>query len=399
MASHIARPTGVNPYRLVEANTSAAAYFRDHLVGHLPALLYLHSRGAVAATVHTQPWGIGYAPPGWTSLHTHLSQLGFTGDEQLAAGLVATSSHGSLIDVFHDRVMFPIRSRDGQIVAFIGRFIGRDPPGHPPTPKYRNTTTTIIYSKKHQLYGLAEQFGADQPPDAVMLVEGPTDVLAIARIRRTVSIKRHPSRWYAVAPCGTVLTAEQVALLAGSLPPGTPIIVASDADAAGLAATDRSRRLLYQWNGPIEAIALPTGQDPASLVAAHGARGASQILDRARQPLVDLVVNHRLAAIDATHIEGRVRALRSVAPLIADTAARDTAHAARIAGYLSARLNLTPLTVYEAIYPPDDQQMQADPARADSPGSAALRARGRQCIADRVPATGSASRRPRSMWS
>jgi DNA primase catalytic core len=343
---------GIDPHRLIHANTTAVGYFRDHLAGHLPALRYLHSRAVVATTAIAEPWTVGYAPRSWDALHTHLTGLGFTGAEQLAAGLVTTSIRGSLIDVFHDRVMFPIRNRDGQVVAFTGRFIGTDRPGAAATPRYRNTIGTAVYRKKHQLYGLSEQLTGDIEPAAVMLVEGPTDVLAIARIRRTVSTGHDPSRWWAVAPCGTVLTAEQVALLADSVPPATPVVVAFDADTAGAGAADRSHEMLRGWPGPVEAIALPAGQDPASLVAAHGARAAAGILDQARRPLVDLVMEHRLAAVDLTHLDDRLRALRLVAPLAAEVAARDVDHAARLALALTVRLALNPLTVYEAISPP-----------------------------------------------
>src|SRR5690348_2377552 len=174
-----APPTrGVDPQRLLDAHRLATEFYRSHVLHELRALIYLRSRGIIAATAHTMPWTIGYAPRGWTTLRDHLYSHGFTEPELLAAGLVTTSRNGSVIDVFRDRVMFPVRNSDGQVVAFTGR----DLSGRPGVPKYRNTTTTAIYRKSELLYGLAEQFDTHTQPAAVLLVEGPADVVAVARM-------------------------------------------------------------------------------------------------------------------------------------------------------------------------------------------------------------------------
>ncbi len=140
-----------DPARLIAAHQAANDFYRSYLLDEPKALAYLRSRGIVAATAHAEPWTIGYAPPGWTQLRDHLSARGFTSTELLAAGLVTTARSGSLIDVFRDRVTFPIRDPAGQVVAFTGR----DLSGRPDTPKYRNTTTTAIYRKSATLYGIA----------------------------------------------------------------------------------------------------------------------------------------------------------------------------------------------------------------------------------------------------
>lgn len=353
--------------RLVEAHRLANEFYRSHLLDEPRALTYLRSRGIVAATAHSAPWTIGYAPKGWTHLRDHLRDHDFTDEELLAAGLVTSARNGNLIDVFRDRVTFPIRDRAGHVVAFTGR----DLSGREDTPKYRNTTTTAIYQKKTMLYGLGEQFGGDLQPAAVMLVEGPADVVAVARLRLSVPAERYPDPYLAVAPCGTALTAEQVELLAQAAPPGTPIVSAFDADTAGNAAIDKSYRLLRDWPGPVEAMALPVGTDPAALVAA-GPADAVAAFDQARVPLVDLVLDHRLAphlrrldhrlaeltrlrrdpSTEATLI--KLDAVHAVAPLIAEAAEADPTQAARLSLALATRLQLNPLTVFEAIYPPDE---------------------------------------------
>ncbi|OLE24631.1 MAG: hypothetical protein AUG44_18620 [Actinobacteria bacterium 13_1_20CM_3_71_11] len=333
----------VDPRRLFAAHAAAAEFYRARLPGHLPALAYLHSRGVSEAVAHRPPWTVGYAPAGWTELRTALHAAGFLDDELLAAGLATTARTGSVIDVFRDRVMFPVRRRDGLVVGFTGR----DLSGRSETPKYRNTVTTAIYRKKRVLYGLAEQLPGDR---VVLLVEGPTDVLAVACLRRWLP----DAPYVAVSPCGTALTAEQVALLRDAVPPGVPVVVAFDSDPAGEVAADRAYRLLRDWPGPVDALALPSGTDPAGLVARFR-HGAVALLERARRPLAQVVVDHRLDRFRLDEAEGRVTALRAAAPLVAEVAERDTRQAATLSAHLSARLRLDPLTVFEAVYPAPGQ--------------------------------------------
>lgn len=330
----------IDPRRLIAAHAAAAAFYRERLPGHLPALAYLHSRGVPPALANRPPWTVGYAPAGWTELRTVLHAAGFADRELLTAGLATTSRTGGIIDAFRDRVVFPVRNRAGHVVGFTGR----DLSGHPDTPKYRNTVTTAIYRKRRLLYGLAEQ--AERAPAAVLLVEGPTDVLALAGLGH-----RLPGVGYlAVAPCGTAVSADQVRLLADRVAAGTPLVVAFDADTAGAAAADRTYRLTRDWAGPVDAVVLPPGTDPAGLVARYR-QGAVPLLEHLRVALVEVVAEHRLSRFRLDEPEGRVNALRSAAPLVAEIGEQDTSRAAQLCAHLSARLHLDPLTVFEAAYP------------------------------------------------
>jgi DNA primase catalytic core len=373
----------VDPRRLLDAHRLATEFYRSHVLDEPRALAYLRSRGIIAATAHTRPWTIGYAPRGWTTLRDHLYSHGFNEPELLAAGLVTTSRNGSVIDVFRERVMFPVRNSDGQVVAFTGR----DLSGRPDVPKYRNTTTTAIYRKSELLYGLAEQFDTHTQPAAVLLVEGSADVVAVARMRISLPHGDYPDPFYAVAPCGTALTAQQVALLAAAVPPGTPVVAAFDADTAGANAIDKSYTLLRDWPGPVDAMALPADADPASLVAAGPAHALARFQE-ARTPLVDLVVEHRLAPhLDRLHtrLEELVRfgrdqsteslairldALRVVAGLLTEVADRDQPQSARLGLHVATRLELDPLTVFEAMYPPEERATAHPDDEAPAPEAA-----------------------------
>ena len=344
----------IDPRRLIAAHAAAAAFYRERLPGHLPALAYLHSRGVPPALANRPPWTVGYAPAGWRELRTVLHAAGFADRELLAAGLATTSRTGGIIDAFRDRVVFPVRNRAGHVVGFTGR----DLSGHPDTPKYRNTVTTAIYRKRRLLYGLAEQ--AERAPAAVLLVEGPTDVLALAGVgQRPAGVGQRPAGagygppdvgYLAVAPCGTAVSADQVRLLADRVAAGTPLVVAFDADTAGAAAADRTYRLTRDWAGPVDAVVLPPGTDPAGLVARYR-QGAVPLLEHLRVALVEVVAEHRLSRFRLDEPEGRVNALRSAAPLVAEIGEQDTSRAAQLCAHLSARLHLDPLTVFEAAYP------------------------------------------------
>lgn len=101
------------------------------------ALSYLAQRGIDAAAL-PENWPLGYAPPGWTRLVDDLHAQGFRDDVLLEAGIARRCSRGTLIDVFRDRVIFPVHDQAGPIAGFIGR----DLSGAPAAPKYLNTAGT-----------------------------------------------------------------------------------------------------------------------------------------------------------------------------------------------------------------------------------------------------------------
>ena len=87
------RDRDIDPQRLFAAHAAATGFYRSHLLDELRALSYLRSRGIVAATAHTAPWTIGYAPAGWTHLYDHLRADGYTDPELLAAGKEPALDH------------------------------------------------------------------------------------------------------------------------------------------------------------------------------------------------------------------------------------------------------------------------------------------------------------------
>ena len=121
---------------LSDANRTAAGILTEPS-RRTAALAYLQQRGIPADAVPSE-WPVGYAPPGWTRIVDQLR--GAYPDEVLvAAGLARRSSRGSLIDVFRDRVVFPVHDLGGCVAGFIGR----DLSGARAAPKYLNTTEQL----------------------------------------------------------------------------------------------------------------------------------------------------------------------------------------------------------------------------------------------------------------
>lgn len=328
--------------RLLEAHQRAAAFFARQLDAR-SAVAYLRSRGIPPALARADPWRLGYAPRGPTALLDHLRRSGFSDAEVLDAGL-AVPRRGRPVDAFRDRVMFPVRDPAG----YVRGFVGRDLSGNPRVPRYRNSATTTLYTKSDHLYGLAEcvRDGRARRAAAVVVVEGPADAVALSRLPTG-----DDGPWVAVATCGTALTVGQVRSLRAAVPPGAAVVACFDPDAAGRRAADRAYRLLRCWDGPVDAMVLPPGRDPAALVARCGPRGAGRVLRTCRTSLLAARVRARLAGRRLDEIEGRVTALRAAGALLRDAAPRDTSLLPGIARSLGVDLAFDAVTVAESIYP------------------------------------------------
>ncbi|MBQ1028970.1 toprim domain-containing protein [Micromonospora sp. C97] len=314
------RGTGLETGRLLAAVEAAVTYYRAQLKDADGPRAYLTERGLGVVVQREWPWRVGYAPPGWSSLTRHLRAAGFTPEELVGAGLSTRTrtDPDRLIDVFRDRVMFPVRDPDGYTVAFLGR---SGPDAGKDVPKYINNPQTAIYNKRQLLFGVAEQQDRITARWTPVLVEGPADVLAVwlsySRSRCAGAV--------ALAPCGTSLTDTQATILR-KLPGATQGLVAAfDADPAGRAAVDRAWHLLRQprFPGPLLAAAFSAGADPADLLRRpYGKAQLRAALQRQAQPMLDKMLDHRLAQLIERHprlledIGGRCAAVRILVPLV-----------------------------------------------------------------------------------
>jgi len=207
--------------RLIEAHEWAIKYFQASLIRNKSALDYVvHTRRLGKQTI--TDFQIGYAPESWDGLVKTLRTKGFSDAEIVQAGLAGSRSNGrGIFDQFRGRIMFTICDATGQPVGFTGRVLGDE------LPKYLNTPQTLIYDKSRVVFGLHLAKEAIRKNDRVVLVEGNMDVIA----SHQAGIKE------VVAASGTALTLEQLKALSYL---SKNVLLAFDADKAGLAAAERA---------------------------------------------------------------------------------------------------------------------------------------------------------------
>ena len=184
--------------RLEEINKRAAIFFFRQIKDkrYTSVLKYVHDRGINDESI--QSFGIGYSPGGTGLLNYIQKESKYSKEELLLSGLFV-EKEGKLKDKFYKRVMFPIRSGSGKVIAFTGRILPNNDFG----PKYMNSPETPIYHKKENVYGQYESRQEIRKQDFVIMCEGTTDVISAHQL----GIKN------IVAPLGTALTTEQLTKL------------------------------------------------------------------------------------------------------------------------------------------------------------------------------------------
>ncbi|WP_122465424.1 DNA primase [Brevundimonas lutea] len=256
-------------------------------------------------------FGLGYAPEGRTGLKDALTQRGAKPSDLVEAGLlIQPEGGGQPYDRFRDRLIFPILDARGRIVSFGGRAMNPDD-----RAKYLNGPETTLFHKGATLYGLPEArrlLGAAGKDDAtIVVVEGYMDVIACQRAGVA-----------AVAPMGTALTEEQMALLWRISP--EPVLC-FDGDKAGQRAAYRAIERALPLLKPDRSFAFVTlagGHDPDDLLREKGAPALREAL-KATTPFARMLFDRELAeagALDTPEKEAGLKArLRKAAATIADS--------------------------------------------------------------------------------
>ncbi|MDL2257894.1 DNA primase [Eubacteriales bacterium OttesenSCG-928-K08] len=242
------------------ANKLAAKFYFLQLMDKqgLDARKYFAKRGVNAQIV--QQFGLGYAPEAWTALMDHLKSEGFFEEELVEAGLAVRSAKGGRVyDAFRNRVIFPIIGVNGRVLGFGARAMGDQ------LPKYINTSDTLVYNKRRNLYAL-NVVKSTRPSD-IVVVEGYMDAISLHAAGIT----------NAVASLGTSLTAQQARLIKRYAPTA---YIAYDGDAAGQNATLRGLDVLQAEGLSVRVIVLPQGQDPDDFVRKHGKDAFEALRDR-----------------------------------------------------------------------------------------------------------------------
>ncbi len=250
-----------------EANAFARTFWRETLLdpeAGAKARAYLDARGIDEAT--RERFGLGYAPDGWRALREAAARHGIPDELLLEVGLLTTSERApEPYDRFRDRIIFPIESVTGKVVAFGGRVLGEAGKG---VPKYLNSPETPIYHKGEVLYALGWNRNAIRKEGAALVTEGYMDVVALAA---------HGVE-HAVATLGTALTPDHARLLRRYT---DHALLLFDSDEAGMRATFRGADVLLAAGVQPLVVSLPDGEDPDTVVRKEGAEGLRRYLEAA----------------------------------------------------------------------------------------------------------------------
>lgn len=282
---------------IVEVNEAALSWFREQLLSERgsDALEYLHNRGIDEQAV--EEFEIGFAPDVWDGLLNALSDRFDKSLMEQAALIQQSSRSGELIDRFRKRIMLPIRSASGRLVAFGGRIFGEG------EPKFLNSPETPVFRKRRNLFGLHRGARTARKRNFAILVEGYFDA---------VVLHRHGFE-NTVAPLGTSLTEEQAKLLRRYT---DKTIICMDADEAGQRAAVRAAGLLLEQGFTVNIVPLPAGEDPDSYVRKRGKDEFRELLTGS-QPAYGYVLNETLSRFDLSRPYGKREALVELLPLLA----------------------------------------------------------------------------------
>ncbi len=252
----------------------AAKYFEATLASRNGARGrgYLLDRGVHAAT--QLKFRLGYAMPDQYALKEHLGALKISAEDMAEAGLVVTGDDIPVpYDRFRDRVIFPISDWRGRVIAFGGRALDKEV-----SAKYLNSPETPLFHKGATLYNIAEARKAAHNGARVIAVEGYIDVIAMVTAGFEAT----------VAPLGTALTAEQLALMWRM---ADEPILCFDGDEAGRRAAYRAVDVALPLLKPgksLKLATLPDGQDPDDLARSAGREAIDDVLSAAR-PLAQVL--------------------------------------------------------------------------------------------------------------
>ena len=230
----------------------AGKFYSDQLQageGRSVGYAYYRSRGIEDATI--AQWGLGWAPSGRTTFVDAARKAGYKDEYLLGAGLAVRNDDGSLSDKFRERVMFPVHSVSGRVIAFSGRTLRADNPA-----KYVNSPDTELYIKSRNLLGIYSAKSGIAREDRCILVEGNVDVVMMHQLGIT----------NVVASCGTSLTVEQVRLIKKFT---ENITIMYDGDSAGIHAALRGISLVLAEGMNVRIVLLPDGEDPDSFCRKH----------------------------------------------------------------------------------------------------------------------------------
>ena len=237
-------------------NDFANNYFQDilhnHRDGQAIGMSYFRQRGFRDDII--KKFQLGFSTESRDALFQEAKKKGFNTDYLVKTGLCYTRDDGQVRDRFWGRVMFPVHTLSGKVVAFGGRVLKTDSK----VAKYVNSPESEIYHKSRELYGIYFAKQAIVKQDKCFLVEGYTDVISMHQ----AGVEN------VVASSGTSLTSGQIRMIHRFT---NNITVLYDGDMAGIKASIRGIDMLLEEGMNIKVMLLPDGDDPDSFARKHNA--------------------------------------------------------------------------------------------------------------------------------
>ncbi len=236
-------------------NQFALNYFQDILKNHIDGksigMAYFRKRGFRDDII--EKFQLGFSTDYREGLSGEALKKGYKKEFLTKTGLCYETDEGKLYDRFRGRVIFPVHTLSGKVVAFGGRILNTD---NKKLAKYVNSPESDIYHKSNELYGIFFAKQAMMKQDCCFLVEGYTDVISMHQ----AGIEN------VVASSGTALTPGQIRLIHRFT---NNITVLYDGDIAGIKASIRGIDMLLEEGMNIKVLLLPNGEDPDSFARKH----------------------------------------------------------------------------------------------------------------------------------
>lgn len=259
-------------YKIYEITTG---YFYKNLVEHgSNALEYLAERDIKNETI--KKFKLGFALNSYGGLRNYLLKNDINEKILASTGLFTSNNN----DLFRERIMFPIHSSAGKVVAFGGRKLHDSQSGG----KYVNSPTTDIYTKGNELYGLFDTKYTISKKDHSLICEGYTDFLRLYE----------NDYKNCVASLGTSLTDSQISLLGRF---SDNFYMLYDGDGSGRKAAVRAAGKILGKGYNVKIIGLPKVDDPDSYIRNNGAKSMQEMIDKAK-PITEFLKDDEVIGVD-----------------------------------------------------------------------------------------------------
>ena len=258
---------------LMIVTEAAQQFFQDVLwdekQSSLIGLSYFRQRGFTDETIRR--FGLGYAPEGYDKFTRYAQEHGYSEEYLVETGLCVKHDDGRLSDRFYGRVMFPIYSLSGRVIAFGGRIMSSEKK----LAKYINSPESLIYSKSRStLYGLFQAKNAIARQEKCIMVEGYADVISMHQ-RGIENV---------VASSGTALTEGHINLVKRFT---NRITFIYDSDPAGIKASLRGIDMVLEAGMEVKVVQLPDGDDPDSFARKHTTQQLREYIDQHQTDFIE----------------------------------------------------------------------------------------------------------------